>query len=317
MKPYGNQLNDMRRDPFYFILLIVLSVSLIPMDSGNALQAQSPQVVFRKITVEDGLSQNSVISMAQDTTGMMWLATQDGMNKYNGIQFEKYTGYYYDITRPNFSRLGKIYLDIRQNIWSLTSQGLINRLSPVDYTLVTFSDVNEPNTILEYRNDRLLVGTWGNGIFEYYPSSSQFLPVEEPLIFFKRDTLFTMHEDRTGILWIGTQRGIYSYGGDSIRNWTLVSRDQEIVHTFIGSIADHPDGTVWLGSYGDGLFFKKPTAERFAKFLPDEQETLSSDISYDHLNVLDLMVDYKGRLWVATYGQGLFLFDGQNPPQNF
>src|SRR5690606_37715387 len=49
-----------------------------------AFSQYGKQIAFRELTVEDGLSQNSVVSIAQDTTGYMWFATQDGLNKYNG-----------------------------------------------------------------------------------------------------------------------------------------------------------------------------------------------------------------------------------------
>jgi signal transduction histidine kinase/ligand-binding sensor domain-containing protein/DNA-binding response OmpR family regulator len=301
----------------YFFGLILLSSFLALLDSGNNLLAQSRQIVFRKITVEDGLSQNSVISISQDTTGMMWLATQDGLNKYNGIHFEKFNAYFYDITRPNFSRLGKIYIDIRENIWTLTSKGHINRLSPVDYTLVTFPEVREPNSILELEQKRLLVGTWGFGIYEYYPSSSQFLPVEGPLSRFSKDTLFTMYEDHGGKLWLATQRGLFSYDGNQISNWPLFSRNRIQVFPYIGGIADQPDGTIWLGSYGNGLFYKTRDSEIFMGYVPEQTDPYHSAIDYEKLNILDLLVDYKSRLWIATYGKGLFLLDGLNPPDNF
>lgn len=295
---------------------VILFIILGSFYATNIL-AQSRQIVFRKITVEDGLSQNSVISIAQDTTGMMWLATQDGLNKYNGIHFEKFNAYFYDVTRPNFSRLGKLYIDIRENIWTLTSQGHINRLSPVDHSMVTFKDVKEPNSILEYKNDRLLVGSLGNGIYEYYPSSSQFLPVEGTLSSFSSDTLFAMHEDHEGNLWIATQRGIFSYDGNQIRNWPLDSQNPNEDFPFVGSIADHPDSTIWLGSYGKGLFFKERGSGIFRRYIPEQYDARSSEMDYGHLNVLDLMVDHKNRLWVATYGKGLFLITANDPPLSF
>lgn len=45
------------------------------------------QISFRNLTVDEGLSQNSVVSIVQDSTGFMWFATQDGLNKYDGRNF--------------------------------------------------------------------------------------------------------------------------------------------------------------------------------------------------------------------------------------
>ena len=69
------------------------------------------QVAFRELTVEHGLSQNSVVSIAQDSTGFMWFATQDGLNKYDGRDFVHFDIQFEDVTRPKYSKLGKIYLD--------------------------------------------------------------------------------------------------------------------------------------------------------------------------------------------------------------
>src|SRR5690606_16550197 len=68
------------------------------------------QVAFRELTVEQGLSQNSVVSIAQDSTGFMWFATQDGLNKYDGRDFIHYDIQFEDVTRPKFSKLGKTYV---------------------------------------------------------------------------------------------------------------------------------------------------------------------------------------------------------------
>jgi len=57
------------------------------------------QFSFKTLTINDGLSQNSVISIAQDSIGYLWLATQDGLNRYNGSEFKYYDKQFEDITR--------------------------------------------------------------------------------------------------------------------------------------------------------------------------------------------------------------------------
>jgi signal transduction histidine kinase len=51
--------------------------------------AQSDQFIFDQLTSENGLSDNSVLDMAQDASGFVWIATLNGLNRYDGAQFEK------------------------------------------------------------------------------------------------------------------------------------------------------------------------------------------------------------------------------------
>jgi hypothetical protein len=51
---------------------------------------QASATRFERITVEDGLSQNAVLTIAQDRRGFMWFGTEDGLNKYDGYQFTVY-----------------------------------------------------------------------------------------------------------------------------------------------------------------------------------------------------------------------------------
>ena len=99
---------------FYFILLfpcVVIS------------QNDDRQISFRDLSVDDGLSQNSVVSIAQDSIGYMWFATQDGLNKYDGKEFTFFNKQFEDVTRPTYSKLGKIYVDRTGIIWIITNSG--------------------------------------------------------------------------------------------------------------------------------------------------------------------------------------------------
>ncbi|MCB0838023.1 MAG: hypothetical protein KDD99_15230, partial [Bacteroidetes bacterium] len=42
---------------------------------------------FRRIGLEEGLSQSSVMTIAQDEKGLLWFGTQDGLNRYDGYDF--------------------------------------------------------------------------------------------------------------------------------------------------------------------------------------------------------------------------------------
>ncbi len=86
---------------------------------SNNFWSQS-QIAFRQLSVKNGLSQNSVIDIAQDSTGFLWFATQDGLNKYDGKTFEKFDLVFEDITNHSYNQLGKVYIDKQKTIWAIT-----------------------------------------------------------------------------------------------------------------------------------------------------------------------------------------------------
>ncbi|TET30677.1 MAG: hypothetical protein E3J69_11205, partial [Anaerolineales bacterium] len=66
-----------------FLAFALFGLFLFPLRTA----AQSSTIRFDRLTVEDGLSQNAVLTIAQDGRGFLWLGTEDGLNKYDGYKF--------------------------------------------------------------------------------------------------------------------------------------------------------------------------------------------------------------------------------------
>ncbi len=74
-----------KKNKFYQkILTIYLLVTVFYYPSF----AQKNQIPFDHLTVESGLSQSRIFSIAQDSMGFMWFGTKDGLNRYDSHQFE-------------------------------------------------------------------------------------------------------------------------------------------------------------------------------------------------------------------------------------
>ena len=57
-------------------------------ESNTLLSSQNRKIRFEHITIEQGLSQNSIICILQDDYGFLWFCTEDGLNRYDGYQFK-------------------------------------------------------------------------------------------------------------------------------------------------------------------------------------------------------------------------------------
>jgi len=70
----------------------VLTVAIAFCTSTTALASGAVPMHFSHILLEDGLSQNNVQSILQDSQGYMWFATENGLNRYDGYNIRQYIG---------------------------------------------------------------------------------------------------------------------------------------------------------------------------------------------------------------------------------
>jgi len=71
------------------LLLLIFVSSNVSADSSQRL-AEQRNIIFDRIGTEQGLSQGLVKSFVQDDRGFLWIGTQEGLNKFDGFQFESF-----------------------------------------------------------------------------------------------------------------------------------------------------------------------------------------------------------------------------------
>ena len=148
---------------FFGVLLVLSSIRL---------HAQS-QISFRQLSVKDELSQNSAIAITQDSTGYLWIATQDGLNRYDGRKFTKYPFQFTDITRPEYSHLGKIYLDKRQQLWIIPTDNIPYKYNRESDFFNPGININDAYTIFQDNNENYWVSTYSKELFLVDAKSNQ------------------------------------------------------------------------------------------------------------------------------------------------
>ena len=278
---------------------------LIFLFNGLSAISQQPDFAFKNITINDGLSQNSVVDIAEDTSGFMWFATQDGLNRYDGRNFLIFPKAFEDITTPENAQLGKITA-FGHELWMVSKGGQIEvfdlytqKFSPVrklgkaEEPLPPVSDVH----VDEKRN--LWIGTLHDGLFYLNREKNELnrygAGPEAPFAIISNQ-IRSIFEDSQENIWVLTDQGVSRISGNASVAYL------KTINTNV--LTEGVDQTLWLGTFGKGIFFKKKHSENFEPFLGFEQSSLPAD-----LVVETIYADKEGKVWVGTYGSGLFIIN--------
>jgi len=264
-------------------------------EKGNSTNsAQQKQIAFRDVTVTNGLSQNSVVSIAQDSIGYLWFATQDGLNRYDGKTFKYYNKQFTDITRPTFSKLGKVYVDAKGDLWITTIAGHLERYNKAADSFSRVSSLEEVSTMFQDNASNFYVGTYGKGLFKITDQDTvQVLKSKH-----SDADVFGFYSD-TQTLYSMTSKGLLELH-DSDYTVMNANSPQPINYSSMAQV----NNTNWVGSFGNGLY-ELTNSKSLIKF---EGFNVANKLPKD-LNILSLLPDANNRLWIATYGNGAYLLD--------
>lgn len=270
-----------------------------------ALSQNNKQVAFRELTVEQGLSQNSVVSIAQDSTGYMWFATQDGLNKYDGRAFTHFDIQFEDVTRPTFSKLGEIYVAKDGDLWIVSNSGRLEKYNPENVNFKAIKSVNNVSTLIQDEAFNYYLGTYENGIYKINHKNGdtlQFLKPED-----SKRTIYDFLELYNNTILATTDNGFFIINNDSYEFQPIRPE------TNFSTITQSQNNTFYLGSYGKGLFIKQRNEADFSQFKGFKNAEIPED-----LIIQDLLVDKRNQLWIATYGRGVYLVNFEKQTiQNF
>lgn len=238
-------------------LIIIILVLLIPVNIHSQFQ-------FRKYQVNDGLSENTVNCIMQDTKGFLWLGTKDGLNKFDGMNFTIYRH-----TEGNKKSIGNNYIQsfiegenntfyigtddglyiMNQNDGSFTKLETI--LNVVDKVITSVS------ALIFDRNGMLWIATRKEGVYVYDPQKAILSRVRSLEYDLTKTTVWTVFEDKSGGIWVGSRSGLFQYNP----NKKLLEAVEGVIdfgnnsNMEILTIFEDEKGYLWLGTWSDGILF--------------------------------------------------------------
>ncbi len=296
-----NELNYWKR--------LILSVLLILHSSFCPFYLRADKT--RLFTPDNGLSNSHINQIYQDSKGYIWIATENGLNKFNGYDFEVYSSIPDDSTSIQGNYVSCVYEDSRGLFWVATSNGLLQ----YDRTKNAFfrwqlGEINElfkerrANYILEDRHNNLWISYTGDGVVRLDAKTLS------PVVFNKGagglgdHPVSCMFEDRHGNIWFGTEdHGVFVFNPQrhTTQHYQHISSDpRSLGNNKVFTICENAAGAIWIGTIGGISIFDEST--QTFQILKTGTTSLENQI-------YSLLLDNNQTIWVGTDGAGIFRYD--------
>lgn len=258
---------------------------------------------FRKISIEQGLSQSTVYTIAQDSLGFIWMGTQDGLNRYDGNSFQVYRPDKTNSATISSSYIRSLFIDNKGVLWVGGNKGI----SSFDY--VTESFHNYPldiqagewfvSAINQDKYGTIWVATGGGDLYRLDLAADRFRQIdfgEQGADINRIMNIANMDH----VLLLSTDSGVWQFDPkqNKLRKFALTKK------TNVNYIVVDPE-YVWIGTEGNGLFEYTRATKALKQYKHLIGTTYTSLADND---VRSLEKDEAGNLWIGTFN-GLSILD--------
>lgn len=226
---------------------------------------------FKRFTVEDGLTQNSVISMEQDKKGFIWIGTYNGLNKYDGHKITTYKASTEDTNTIYHNNIRCLYADNDNNLWGGTGGGGLFRINLVTGKITNFH--------FDSLNANCLSNDYVNAIKEFEPGKLYIATNDGLNIFDKVNETFTVYR---------------KIGKNSL----------PILSDKIKQIVKDPNGHLWFSHLNAGITEYDPKTGKCNYYSANDKiNALNSN------NIRAIYADRRGLIWVSCWNAGANIID--------
>ena len=293
------------------LLALLLLLCCLPY----ALGAPARTLRFEHLSVDQGLAQESVLAVVQDADGFMWFGNQGGLSRFDGyrvITYRNTTGDAHSLVN-NWVRV--LHIDPKGRMWIGTDGGL-DLYDPAKRSFVHYrpggaqrsgNGNRRIRTIIDDGAGALWLGT-GDGLQHFNPATGTFRSWHHDSgnpASLADNQVGALALDQAGTLWIGTNAGLDS----------LARRGAPFVHhpapggdpklNVVGALMVDRRNTLWIGSQGGLESWKLGQGAAGGP-----RVRLGPTHALKAGAVSALYQDAEGAVWVGSYADGLYLWDG-------
>ncbi|GAB3416493.1 hybrid sensor histidine kinase/response regulator transcription factor [Niabella aquatica] len=279
------------------------------------------QVSFVNYTDANGLSSNSVTCIFQDHEGMLWIGTQNGLNRFDGYSFKRFNSRQESgraitndvVTAMLSDKNGRLVIGTPKglNLYDPLSRSFLK----IDGNPLLEAFKNSSITALFAKGNSLWVGSKEKGLSRY--DQQKQLLLNEIANFPKNTVITCLFEDKENKLYIGTNNGLYVYMFNP--KGRLIREIRHFQNDYINVIYKDSNTTLWVGTK-QGLIRIAAVSQSNAGTLDISSSRFtfhpSSPSGISHNDIRSITEDKKSNLWIGTRGGGLNRLSVNSSPRN-
>jgi serine phosphatase RsbU (regulator of sigma subunit)/ligand-binding sensor domain-containing protein len=300
------------------ILLLTITVSFVLFCKSSFAQKE---LVFEKYSVPQGLSNPTVNTFAQDNEGFLWIATNGGLNRYDGYDFKVYKNDPSDSTSLSNDIVVTVFNSSKGELW-VGGFGFISKYDPVNDNFIKYQQDQRTNnddyltlSIYEDNKQQIWIGTNSQGVQLLDNKTNNFVrikKVDEVETYAWGQVVDFTETNDNDLLAADARDGIYRYN-DYLKKFELVTLPNNIKLKDLAAIETDDFGRVWIGSWD---------SEDILKYDIEANKIETVNIYGEHpfiefQGIINILKDKKGFLWLADYRKGLFKLNPVNDKYSY
>jgi signal transduction histidine kinase/ligand-binding sensor domain-containing protein/CheY-like chemotaxis protein len=298
----------------YVITGLLLTIS-------SLLSAQNQQLHFEHLGTANGLSELNINAILQDSRGFIWVATNDGLNRYDGYKFKIFRNDVKDTTSLGSNYIQDIKEDKDGNIWIATVGGGLNKFDRKTNRFFHYAhnekdsrsiSSNFVSKIAIEKSGKIWAATQQNGLNLFDPktgSSLHYINSSNDPKSISDNQLTTIYNDSQNNLWVGTSNSglsLFDRKSNSFVNYKHLENDKgSISGNKITAIFEDSRHQLWIGTQETGLNLYNKSTGTFSHFTNDPHNSNS----LVHNSVQSIAEDDDHNLWIGTENGGLSIYN--------
>jgi signal transduction histidine kinase/ligand-binding sensor domain-containing protein/CheY-like chemotaxis protein len=266
---------------------------------------------FEQLSVEHGLAQETVLAIAQDRQGFMWLGTQAGLTRFDGYRTITYKSAIADPRSLVDNWVRVLHLDPTGQLWIGTDGGL-DRYDSATRTFTHFLPRESPQRGNGNRHVRAIAddgagGLWvasADGLHHFDPITKRFTswhhdPADAGSL--SNDHVAALARDNAGRLWVGTASGLdmLAPGATRFQHYDVDASSDSKFNSVTALQVDNAQ-TLWVGTQGGLEQWRLLAAE------PQRRRLGAREGLHVGVSVTSLYQDAEANLWIGSLADGLF-----------